>query len=75
MPELGNRLGLDGEPDEIVRPRLAAASNHFQGHQAVETNLSRLVDDPHAPLAQTLHDLVTGDVGAIGPRSDPFHRG
>ena len=75
VPEFGNRLGLDREPDEMVRPRLAAASDHFQGHQAVQTDLSRLVDDPHAPFAQTLHDLVTRNIGAIGPRSDPFHRG
>jgi hypothetical protein len=74
VPELGYRLGLDGEADELVRPRMVAASDHFQGHQAVETHLSRPVDDPHAPFAQTLHDLVTRNVRAIGPWSDPFHR-
>ena len=47
--------------DEVVGPRLAAAADHLQGDQAVQPEVPRLVDDPHAPFAQPLEDVVAGD--------------
>ena len=63
------------EPGEVVGPRLAAAADHLQGDQAVEPQLPRLVDDPHAPLAQPLEDVVAGDARAIGPGPAQFRSG
>ena len=55
--------------------RLAAAADHLQGDQAVQPQLPGLVDDPHAPLAESFHDLVTGDLRPFGPRSFVFTAG
>ena len=56
-----DRLGLHAEAGQVVGPRLAAAADHLQGDQAVQPEMPRLVDDPHAPFAQPLEDVVAGD--------------
>ena len=63
VPEPGDGLGLDAEPGEVVGPRLLPAADHLQGDQAVQAGLAGLVDDPHAPFAELLQDLVAGDRG------------
>jgi hypothetical protein len=56
----GDRLGLDPEPrPRLVRGR-ARRLDHLQGHEAVQVQLKRLVDDAHAASAQLRQDRVAG---------------
>ncbi len=75
VAKLGDRLGLGREPPELVRMRVAAATNHFQGDQAVEPEMPRLVDYSHPSPAQPLDDLVSGDVGTVGSATTCFRIG
>ena len=61
MAKLGDGLGLDPEPGEVLGAGLAAAADHLHGDEAVQAHLAGQVDDAHAPLAQLLQELVAGD--------------
>ena len=46
---------------QLVRPGVAAGQDHLQGHDPVQLQVPRLVDDAHAAPAQLAQDLVAGD--------------
>jgi hypothetical protein len=58
-----DRFRLDPEPVQVLRPGLDAGPDHLQGNQAVQLLLSRLVDHPHAAVAQLCQDVIAGDRG------------
>src|SRR4051794_22645939 len=66
MAELGDGLGLDAEPGEVVGPRLLASPDHLHRDHAVQPGLAGQVDHPHAPLAELLYEVVAGDPGSKG---------
>ena len=53
------RLGLEAVRAACRRPD-PPAQDHLQGHQSVEPDLPRLVDDAHAAAAQFAENLVAG---------------
>ena len=65
VAEPSDRLGLDRKPHKKVRVRLAAAADHLQGDQSVETDLPGLVDDSHPSLAEPFLDFVTRNSGSF----------
>ena len=66
MAELGDGLGLDAEPGEVVGPGLLPAADHLHRDHAVQPGLAGQVDHAHAPLAELLQELVAGDRGPVG---------
>ena len=61
MLKLADGLGLDAEAFQFLRP--AAADEHLHGHDAVQGQLPRAVDDAHAAAAEFLQDFVPGEAG------------
>ncbi len=57
----GDGAGLGLEAGQVAGSRAGAGEDHLERDQAVEPGLPRLVDDPHAALAQHPQDLVAGD--------------
>src|SRR5262245_13609831 len=49
--ELSNRLCFGFEPRQHIWVRVTACQHHLQRHDAIETNLPRLVNDPHSTAA------------------------
>ena len=56
-----DRLGLVLEPPELGVAGQNAGPDHLQGDRAVQADLPRLVDDPHAATAQLAADLVVAE--------------
>jgi hypothetical protein len=74
MPQPRHRLGLDAKSRQVIGSGLAAAANHLEGDQAVQPTVSRLVNDPHAALAQPLEDVVAGNGWPVRRRRFPVAR-
>jgi hypothetical protein len=55
--QAGDRLGLPAEAGQFLR-ELDARPHHLQGHDALEPEMPRLVDDAHAAVAEDAQDLV-----------------
>ena len=66
VAELGDRFGFCRESLEELGFRLAAATNHLEGDQAIEAQIARLVDDTHPAVAQAIEDFVAGNDREIG---------
>src|SRR5207253_10514452 len=61
MLEASHRLGFEAEPSQILRTSVGPAQDHFQGHQALEPDLTRLVHDAHAAPPQDTQQLVAAE--------------
>ena len=69
--EPGDRLGLVLKPAVIIVAGKLGRLDHLQGDRAVEADLTGLVNDPHAALAQHALQLVVAEVAyrrALGQR-------
>ena len=62
----GLRLGV--ESIHVGRRSQAVGEDHFEGDQAVQAQLPRLVDDAHAAAGDLLQQLVITDVADGGPQ-------
>ena len=72
MVEVGDRLGLVLEPDQLGLAGELGGPDDLEGDQPVQCGLPRLVDDAHPAPAQLLQDLVTGHVRPLGPARRGF---
>ena len=66
MVELRDRLGLVLEPHQLRGRGELGRPDQLEGHQPVQRELTRLVDDAHPAPAQLVEDLVTGDDPGLG---------
>jgi hypothetical protein len=63
--QLGHGFGFVAEARQLLGPGMGAGQDHLQGYQAVEFDMPRPVDDPHAAAPQDTEDFVTGDKGMV----------
>jgi hypothetical protein len=56
--QTGDGLRLGEEPTGLLRPGVVACQDHLQGDEAVEPNLTGLVNDAHAAAAQLAKELI-----------------
>src|SRR5262249_24512964 len=66
MIQLCDRLRLEAEPLPLDRRGLAAAADHLERDDAVETFLPRVVDHAHAALADGAQQLVIAELAQFG---------
>ena len=66
--QLRGGLGLDLEPPELVRVERRGERQHLQGHAAVERELDRFVNDPHAAAADDAQHAVIAQLERPGLR-------
>ena len=60
MAQAGDGRGLGLEPPQTAAIGLVAGQDHFQGDQAAQAELARLVDHTHSSPSQLAQDLVAG---------------
>src|SRR5262249_38152720 len=63
-----DRLRLVLESPHIFGRGESRRLDHLQGHRPIETELSRLEDDPHAAFAKDFQQLVVAEVSDSGTR-------
>ena len=63
---LGDGLGLDVEPGELVGRGVRPGQDHLQRDQAVEPDVPGLVDHAHAAPADLLEELIADRPGRPG---------
>ena len=56
--QLRDGFGFRTKPFEVRFADIRAADNHLQRDDAVEVNVPRFVNDPHAAFAEFVEDLV-----------------
>ncbi len=66
VSQSGDGLGLEIEPAYHLLGGGVAAEQHFQRHDAVESLLSRFVNDAHSALRHFLDDLVVAELLFVG---------
>ena len=66
--EVGNRLGLVAEPEEVVARGEPAGQDHLQGDRAIEAPLARLEDDTHASTAELRDQFIVAERADLGAR-------
>jgi hypothetical protein len=59
--ETGCGFGFSTEASALLRPGEVAGQDHLQGHQAVESELTCLVYNPHSAAADLAHQLVIAE--------------
>ena len=59
--QLRDRFGFRTKPFEVRFADIRPTDNHLQRDDAVEVNVPRFVDDPHAAFAEFVEDLVRPD--------------
>ncbi len=65
---------LSPEPGQVLGAGVFARQDHLERDQPVETNLSRLVDNPHPAAPQLTEELVAFDTESVAGlcRGEPF---
>ena len=61
MIEMRDRLGFDTKPAESVGVGGLVEQDHLEGDFAIQANLPRQVDDPHAAAGNLAKDFVIID--------------
>ena len=69
--ETGCRLRFDEETLDILLAGKLSGTNHLDGDDAVQPDLSCLVDDPHATAGDLLDEFVLAEV-SIGKLGSPL---
>ena len=68
MVEVGGGLGLGVEPLDVGVVGELAGEDHLEGHGAVQADLPRLVDDPHAAAGDLAEQLVVAEAPGMPGR-------
>ena len=68
MIEIGDRLGLEVKPADIVAVSERSASKHLEGHRAIEAPLHLAINDAHPPIGRLANQLVVAKTRTTGMR-------
>ena len=58
----------DMEASDVRLGGELAGQDHFQRHEAIETDLPGLVDDAHAAASDLFEKLIVPEIADLGPR-------
>jgi hypothetical protein len=63
MVELGGGLGFAVEALQLLVRGKLAGENHLQGHDPVQLDLQRFINDAHAPASDLAQDFIIAEAG------------